>query len=415
MDLKTFRFKRRLAAWLQAAVLLGLPFVRIRGESALRFDIPTVKLYFFGSVVWIGEAYFYLLIFLLFFIAIMLFTVLYGRIWCGWACPQTLLSDVSGFLRNASARCSGHPLIRMVLSHTLLILFSILVAANLIWYFVPPRDMLRDAMSFSPGPWTLGSWVFFTVLLYIDLAFVRQRFCGAVCPYARLQSAFFDRQSLTIAFDRERVGECSGCEACVRNCPAGIDIRKGLQVECINCAECIDACSGVRGRSGKPSLVEYRFGNGTGADGVMRPRVIWLSVLLSALIVLFVHQIRIRIPVDFWVVRDDTQPFHQKAVRDNMMNTYDVLVENRSLDPAEYLLTVSGVKDLDLVISRNPFVIPPNSIVQLRIYLFIERKNLAYRVTPLRFSLENTSRHEIRITRETSFLFSERSDRGVEI
>src|SRR3972149_8044716 len=128
MMFKTFRARRWLAAWLQAAVVIGLPFIRIRGESALRFDVPSLKLSFFGSVIWISEAYFYLLLFLLFFAGVMLFTVLYGRIWCGWMCPQTVLSDFTRLIQKAAVRLTGHPALEGVLSRAFLLLFSVLVS-----------------------------------------------------------------------------------------------------------------------------------------------------------------------------------------------------------------------------------------------------------------------------------------------
>src|SRR3989304_2968973 len=115
----TFHARRSVVAWAQAFLMLGLPFVRIGGESALRFDVPSLKLYFFGSVIWISEAYFFLLVFLLFFIGIMLATVLYGRIWCGWACPPTVLSDLTRLIMKLSDRPAGRPVLSLVLSHLL--------------------------------------------------------------------------------------------------------------------------------------------------------------------------------------------------------------------------------------------------------------------------------------------------------
>jgi polyferredoxin len=190
MTFKTYRSKRWLAIWLQAAVMIALPFIRVRGESALRFDVPTLKLYFFGSAVWISEAYFFLLVFLLFAIGVMLFTVLYGRIWCGWACPQTTLSDLARTIEKLASWMSARPAVRGSLSHGLLLLFSCLVAVTLVGYFISPYDILSDVLSRSIGPWTFWPWIFFSSLIFLNLTFVRQRFCGDLCPYARFQSAF---------------------------------------------------------------------------------------------------------------------------------------------------------------------------------------------------------------------------------
>lgn len=405
-----------MAFWLQAAVMIVLPFLRARGESALRFDVPTLKLYFFGSVVWVSEAYFFLLVFLLFAVGIMLFTVLYGRIWCGWMCPQTVLSDFSRSIERISAWFSGHRLPRAVISHALLALFSVIVAVDHIAYFVSPYDLLADVLSRSVGPWTFWSWIFFSSLIYLNLAFVRQRFCASVCPYARFQSAFFDQSSLTIAFDASRSDECMGCEACVRACPTGIDIRKGLQVECINCAECIDSCSIQRGRYGKGSLVDYTKGSGVHEKPAgTQPRVLLLSLLFSVIAVLFLYQIYIRVPVDFWVIRDERQSYHQIGASGNMLNAYSLLIENRSLSPGIYTLSISGIKDAELVLSPNPFRIPPNSSATLRVYVFAKRKNLSERTTRLRFTLTNALSKEIRIGQDAPFIYPERSDKGVDI
>ena len=412
----TYRAWRRAAAWMQAVLMMGLPFVRVGGESALRFDVPTLKLYFFGSVIWIGEAYFFLLVFLLFAIGIMQVTVLYGRIWCGWMCPQTVLSDFSRSLEKIAAWFSGHRPLRGVFSHGLLALLSALVALDLVAYFVSPYDLLADAVSLTVGPWTFWSWMFFSVLLYLDLAFVRQLFCASVCPYARFQSAFFDQHSLTIAFDKTNAEECMGCKACVAACPAGIDIRDGLQVECVNCAECVDACTRQRERYGKDTLVDYR--RGTGERHVQlsaRPRVVWLSVLFAATAVLFVYQIYVRVPVDFWVFRDEKQDYHQTGIRGNMLNAYDLMIENRRLSPADYRLTIDGIKDAVLVVSPNPFRILPNSSAVVRVYVFAKQQNLAERTTRLRFILTDVRSNEIRIVQEAPFIYPERSDTGVDI
>jgi polyferredoxin len=396
--------------------MVGLPFVRVGGESALRFDVPTLKLYFFGFVIWISEAYFFLLVFLLFAVGVMLVTVLYGRIWCGWMCPQTVLSDFSRSIESISAWFSGHRLVRGVMSHGLLAVFSALVSVDLIAYFVSPYDLIADVLSRSVEPWTFWSWAFFLVLIYLNLAFVRQRFCASVCPYARFQSAFFDQRSITIAFDTSRSDECMGCEACVRACPAGIDIRDGIQIACINCAECIDSCSRQRERYGKETLVDYRRGTGShDGQAMTRPRVLWLSLLISAIAVLFLYQIYVRVPMDFWVFRDEEQRYHQRGVKDDLLNAYSLLIESRSLSPEIYQLSISGIKDAELIISHNPFRIPPNSSATLKVYVFVKRKNLVERSTRLRFTLTNAVSKELRISQEAPFIYPERSDKGVDI
>ena len=400
---------------MQAAVILGLPFIRVSNESAFRFDVPSLKLYFFGSVVWISEAYFFLLVFLLFFVGVMLFTVLYGRIWCGWACPQTVLSDFTRSLMRASQAIIGTGVCSVILSHIILAAFSALVAASLIWYFVSPYEMVRELATLSLGPWTGGSLMFFTLLIYLDLAYVRQTFCSSVCPYARLQSAFFDHKTLTIAFDTTRTDECLGCEACVKTCPSNIDIRDGLQVDCINCAACIDACGAMTGEARKKPLIGYTFGSRGETGKGPRPRVIGLSAVFALFAVLFAYQIYVRVPVDFWIINDEAQPYHQAGIGGRSMNVFSLFVENRSLEQAEYLLSIEGIKDVELIIARNPFRLPPNSSMKMRLFIFANNRNLVERTTRLRFTLRDLKAPELKIVRDAPFIYPARSDRGIEI
>jgi polyferredoxin len=202
----------------------------------------------------------------------------------------------------------------------------------------------------------------------------------------------------------------------VRACPAGIDIRDGIQIACINCAECIDSCSRQRERYGKETLVDYRRGTGShDGQAMTRPRVLWLSLLISAIAVLFLYQIYVRVPMDFWVFRDEEQRYHQRGVKDDLLNAYSLLIESRSLSPEIYQLSISGIKDAELIISHNPFRIPPNSSATLKVYVFVKRKNLVERSTRLRFTLTNAVSKELRISQEAPFIYPERSDKGVDI
>jgi polyferredoxin len=339
----SYRTLRWVAAWTQMVLVLGLPFVRVSGESALRFDVPSLKLYFFGSVIWISEATFFILVFLLFFVGVMLFTALYGRIWCGWMCPQSVLSGITRSIEQAALWFTGHPVLRTIASHSLLFLFSALVSASLTGYFVSPYDVIADIRLGSLGPWTSWSWVVVGVLTYANLVFVRQAFCGAVCPIARFQ----DAKPL---------------------------IRKGV-----------------------------------------RSRVAGLSVAFAFIAALFAYEVFIRMPVDFWVMRDEAQAYHNVVIKGTMLNAYVLVVENRSLQPESYHLTVSGISNAELVVPQNPLLIPPNTSVTMKIYVSAKRKDLVDRVTRLRFTLESTSSREIRIVQEASFIYPDRTDKGLEI
>jgi polyferredoxin len=350
----SYRALRRVAAWMQAVLALGLPFVRVSGESALRFDIPSLKLYFFGSVIWISEATFFLLVFLLFFIGVLLFTALYGRIWCGWMCPQSVLSGITRSIERTALWFTGHHVLRSIASHALLVLFSTLASAGLIGYFVSPYDVFTDARSGSLGPWTSWSWVVLGTLTYLNLAFMRQAFCGSVCPIAGFQDA-----KPVIGYLRVITSETD---------------RKGI-----------------------------------------RSRIAGLSAAFAFIAALFAYEVFIRMPVDFWVMRDEAQAHHNVGIKGVMLNAYVLVVENRSLQPESYRLTVSGISNVALVVPQNPLMIPPNTSVTMKIYVSAKRKDIADRVTRLRFTLESTSSREIRVVQEAPFIYPDRTDKGLEI
>lgn len=327
-----FRPWRRATAFLQAAVILGLPFVTVNGQSALRFDVPSLRLHFFGTSIAIDE--FYLLaaavLFCLFlFISV---TILLGRLWCGWACPQTVLSDLTGFLDRPSRT-------PRVLQYLPVAALSMLVAADIIWYFVPPYEfihMLRES------PVVLWSFIVISVIMFLDLAFIRRVFCSTVCPYAKLQSVLFDDRTLLIAFDPSKEDECMGCGACRNACPVGIDIRDGLDMACISCAECVDACTLMRMKVGKNSLVGYFWGSparraGRLLTGPIRLNVALLTLASAVFLTILLHgsftradfAATIRLNPEFSPSRQ------QEAIK---VNSYILSIRNHSSAESSYSL-----------------------------------------------------------------------------
>jgi polyferredoxin len=168
-------------------------------------------------------------------------------------------------------------------THLLMAALSLLAGAATVWYFVAPTDFLRGLAAGTLHPVAAGSWAVLSLLAWLNLLLVRERFCASVCPYAKLQGVLFDRSTLVIAHDPGRAGECIDCTACVKACPVGVDIRAGLQVACVSCAACVDACARVLGRRGRPSLNAYFFGAPGGRSRLLRPA----SLALGAAAALF--------------------------------------------------------------------------------------------------------------------------------
>ncbi len=244
---------RRAAGLAQATGFLGLPFLQVNGESALRLDVPAGRLHVLGLSLAIDEAFVVLLAVLAATFLFLLGTVVLGRAWCGWSCPQTVLSDLTAWAVPRGQRRS----LRLV---ALAGVAAVFAAASL-WYLVPPHEFLARLSAGRLGPALTWSWAALGAVLFADLAHVRQGFCATVCPYARLQGVLLDEASLVVAYDRTRAADCVDCGACVRVCPTGIDIRDGLQTQCIACAACIDACRPIMRRLGRaPDLVGFFLG-----------------------------------------------------------------------------------------------------------------------------------------------------------
>lgn len=329
---------RRLTAISQAVVIIGLPFLTIKGESALRFDVPDLELHFFGITLWMEE-FFIVLIALIFLSLLTIFiTVLLGRVWCGWMCPQTVIADFTAFIERAGKKgIAGKGI-----AYGTVVLISMLVAANLIWYFVSPYEFIPRLFEGSLGKSAWGFWIVLTVILFLNFVLLRQKFCATVCPYAKLQSTLFDDKTLVVAFDPRRNNECLDCMACVKTCPVGIDIRKGLNSACIQCAECVDKCTVMMEPKQKKSLIGYFFGLPGEGKGILRQNVVMLGTVTAAFLVFFIYLLLTRISLDMTVLPNyDFQP--RTLSNGSVINSYVISVKNRGREDAEVRLRANGV------------------------------------------------------------------------
>lgn len=354
-------------AWAQAALLLGLPFLEVGGQSALRFDVPSLTLHILGADVGIDESILLLMAVVFAAFAFISLTVLYGRIWCGWACPQTVLTDLTVFRDRARG-----PL-RTALALLGVALVSALVSADLIWYFVSPYEFYARLTGHGLGPVLQGFWAVLGLIMFINLAFVRRTFCATVCPYARMQGVLFDGRTLAVGYDAARgEGECMHCDACVRACPVGIDIRKGLQYQCIHCAACADACAGRMGRKGKPSLVGYYFGAPPGFAGgrfaLLRPSVVLTAGVAAVFLGMFLWLSGTREPLDVNVYADaGFAPRASEGGRE-ITNAFVLEIKSRAREEIEVSVDVEGAVRVQ-VMPAGPHVISPGGSARLVVYV----------------------------------------------
>jgi len=312
--------RRRMAALAQAVAILGLPFLRVGGESALRFDIPGLKLHIFGAVLWIDQFPLVLLgtLFALLFAAGA--TVLFGRVWCGYACPQTVIPELAAWgasVLPARWQAAGKT--------CLLLPLSAVASLSLLWYFIPPAEAVNALFR---SKIVLSFFLAQGVVIFGMLAFAGTGFCRTVCPYSMLQNALFDRDTLTIAFDEYRKDECLRCDLCVHVCPVAIDIKRGLARECIACAECIDACLRMTEPIGIRPFIGYR-------GKIVRGKALLFSALAAPACIAFVGIWFLLPPVAFSVQWTGKDPGVDA-------NVYRYMARNNRGNPLDLALGVEG-------------------------------------------------------------------------
>jgi cytochrome c oxidase accessory protein FixG len=333
---------RRAAGAAQAILFVGLPFVRVGGESALRFDVPTLTLHALGAAVGVGELFVTLPAVVFLTLLLLLVTVSFGRAWCGWSCPQTVLGDLTRLVQPWTGRVP-RPW-RRAAGFALTALVSVVAGAATVWYFVPATEFLGDLVAGHLGPVAAGAWAALSLVLFLDLALVRGRFCATACPYARLQGVLYDAHTLTVAYDARRDADCIDCGACVRCCPTGIDIRDGAQMECIACAECIDACRPIMLKLKRaPDLVGYFFGEPGRPRRLVRPATVGLLVatLLSLGATAAAARTVAGAGLDLTVVVDSG--FSPRRAPDGrVLNAYVVSLENRTTAPLALRLSMAA-------------------------------------------------------------------------
>ena len=399
---RRIRTWRRVAEVCQAAVIVGLPFLKINGESALRFDVPSLQLYFFGLDLWMEEFFIVLIAVIFLSLLVILFTLLLGRIWCGWMCPQTVIADFTSFVDRVKYK----GIAEKVVPYSATFVISLFVAANLIWYFVSPYDFFPRLLEGRLGDVIWWFWIVLTAILFLNFVLVRRTFCATVCPYAKLQSTLFDSRTLLVAFDPRRRDECIECMACVRTCPVGIDIRKGQNAACIHCAECIDSCTGVMMPRRKKSLIGYFFGQPGDRGKILRLNVVLIGLVTAAFLAFFVYLLYTRVPVDMTVL-----PNYSFQPRINSegkaINSYIISLRNMGRKDLDFKIVVQGNSGMARIVPDGTLHVKAGYSKNIPVYITISDVNRKKEVRSITLSVVSADDDTLTVTKKANFIFPE--------
>lgn len=337
--------KRVLFQWICTALILIIPFIHLDKKSLFRIDIDSLSLLAFGHTFPITDMPFFLLLCLLLTLLFLWTTLAFGRAWCGWACPQTTLVDlVEWFARRIGSKVSAGFIEanngQKILLQCLYFFLSLLVGANLIWYFISPYDFFPLLLRGQLHWFALGSWLIIAATLYIDLAFLRRLFCKEFCPYGRFQTVLIDRGTLTLQYHPDEAHRCIQCGACVRSCPTGVDIRRGYQIECINCGRCLDACRRVMTKRGENGIIRYTFGlEGQGIKALFNVRMALVGTafcLISGLLIfMLLHRNEVTISAE------RNQEIWSKYIKQNqIVNFFTIHITNKVMESKKIRLSL---------------------------------------------------------------------------
>jgi cytochrome c oxidase accessory protein FixG len=374
-----FQRLRRAAMFLLLGLYYGLPWLSWNGRQAVLFDLPARKFHVLGLTFWPQDFFYLSWLLILAGLSLFFFTALAGRLWCGYACPQTVWTEAflwieRGFegdrgrrMKLDAAPWSGGKLARKGGKQVAWIAFALWTGFTFVGFFTPIRELGPRVLALSLGPWETFWTFFYAFATYGNAGYLREQVCKYMCPYARFQGAMFDPATLIIAYDAARgeprgsrrkgsdykgagLGDCIDCTFCVQVCPTGIDIRDGLQYECIACGACIDACDAVMDKVAYPrGLIRYATEDSLAGrpSRVLRPRVVVYFVMLAAGFVAFAWSVTHRLPLLVDVVRD-RNALYRVASDGAIENAYTLKIMNKGDESRRFRVTLDDAGPIAL-------------------------------------------------------------------
>ena len=399
----TFARLRVIAVWVLLGLYYVLPWLNINGNQAVLFDLPARKFYILGLTFWPQDFVYLALLMITAGLSLFFFTALAGRLWCGFACPQTVWTETFMWIEQwvegdrakrmklDKAPWTADKIMRKSAKQALWILFAAWTGFTFVGFFSPIRELGANIASLSLGPWETFWIVFYSFATYGNAGFLREQVCKYMCPYARFQSAMFDKDTLIISYDPERgeprggrrkndnpaekgLGDCINCTLCVQVCPTGIDIRNGLQYECIACAACIDVCDQVMDKMEYPrGLIRYTTEHSLKhkTKHVIRPRIIIYGVLLIAILGGTIWSMTNRVPLRADLIRD-RNALYRELPGNLVENVYTLKITNMDNAPHRYDMRVLNNDAVEIDMDK-PLSLQAEEVLGVSVRLRIPR------------------------------------------
>lgn len=415
-----------------------LPFIRINDAQLflLSFDKSRVDLFF--TKFDMQELYLLPFLFITLFLSIFFLTTLAGRVWCGWSCPQTIfrtlfrdllqtkILKIRKNIQNKQNEPQGQ-IFKHALAVGIWCVLALIIAANFMWFFVPPFEFLAYISEPSEHKILLAFWLSIAAWLVYDVVILKENFCVYVCPYARVQSVMFDSDTIQVIYNQKRGGIiydgkekskkpkeegalCTGCEACVRICPTHIDIRKGMQLECINCLECSDACAKVMGHFNENSLIEWRSINSQNENKkvkIFRFRTVAYLVILCVVLVVAVLMSGKKESMLLNINR--TSELYKVLDQGEVENSYVFLVQNTQSKDHKFYFEIDD-KSIEISRPNKPFMLKAGAKQKVIVTLKSKNENTSEKdlLKHINIKAYSTDEPTISVQRASTFIYPKR-------
>jgi len=443
-----YRFQRYYFFAFITVVSLVLPFIKIGGNHFFLLNFDHKQIHIFFTKFDMQELYMMPFLLIFSFLGVFFLTTLGGRVWCGWACPQTIfrviyrdliqtkMLGIRKTIKNKQKEPEGQ-MGKRTIGFLIWSVLSFVAAANFVWYFVPPADFFEYLKNPGNHGVMMGTIFILAAFLIYDVVKLKEDFCIYVCPYARVQSVMYDEETIQTIYNTHRGGrvysedqqsklvtsrnelldvdeqnECTMCDACVTVCPTHIDIKKGTQLECINCLECADACTQVMGALGKESLITWT--SYSAVEEERKPKYIRFRTIAYgiALLIALVGLFMAGASKEFMLlnINKTTQLYSIKDNGQRVTNSYTFLVQNTEREDHKYYFEILGQPDIEIARPAEPFTVKAGQKVK-KVVVMQTRKELVKdttKDTPIALTIKAyamDSKERIVVERQTTFVF----------